>query len=116
LPVDDVASYLAAADAGSESLMRLEEELNVLQAALEQEQARQHRLMQDRDLAQEVYNALNSKRLELTLQRTAASREVRLAAAATPPDNPVPGMSLILTGAAFGIAGFLLAMTIALLA
>jgi uncharacterized protein involved in exopolysaccharide biosynthesis len=115
-PVDDLESYLAAIDVSAQPILKLEEELRTLSATIEQKRTVQERLIKERDLAEEAYNTLNTKLLELTLQRTAAGREVRLASMANPPDNPVPGRSLLLIGLIFAIAGFFLAVVIAFLA
>jgi capsular polysaccharide biosynthesis protein len=115
-PPADLDNYLAATDVSDTPILHLEEEVRALQASLEKEQAQRDRIQHNRDVALESYNALNSKRVELTLRRTASNREVSLAATANPPDLPIPGVDWVVSTVAFAVAGFLLALIIAFLA
>lgn len=114
-PSDALVGYLEASDTTAQPIVALEAEIRTLRAALEQQRAQLERLQQERDQKVETYNSLSNKLLELTLQRTASGRELRLAAEATPPDYPVPLANPMTTGVTFGLAGFLLAVVIAFL-
>jgi hypothetical protein len=115
-PLDSLESYFAATETSAQPILQLEEELRQLEATLEHQQFQHDTLLYKRDKALEAYNTLSNKLLELTLQRTAANREVRFAAAANPPDRPIPSTSWVSASSAFGLVGFVLAIIIALLA
>ena len=115
-PLDSMETYFAATEAGAEPILQLEAEIRELRAQLEHQTAESATLVNNRDKALEAYNALNNKLLELTLQSTAANREVRFAAAATVPEMPMPITDWKMIGAAFGIAGLLLAIAVSLFA
>lgn len=114
-PLDILQGYLETAESSEQPIFELEEELKQLQALQENQNAQRQTLLQQRDMALESYTTLNTKLLELTLQRTATNREVRLASPANPPDRPEPGISLLWAGVS-GVLGFFLALTIVLLA
>jgi capsular polysaccharide biosynthesis protein len=115
-PSDELESYLAAVDVGSQPIQKLEDEVRTLTTTLEAGQAKYDRFVRERDMALQAYNTLNSKLLELTLQRTVANREVRFAAAANSPDAPIPHTSSVLIALVFGMVGFVVAVGIALIA
>ena len=115
-PTTDLDIYLNAIDSNTQPIQQLEEDLRGLQAELENKRARNAQLMQERDTALEAYKSLNNKLLELSLERTAAGREVGLASTATPPDYPIQNTGFATVGAVLGLAGFFLASIIAFLA
>lgn len=88
----------------------LEAEIRQLKSELEFEQAKLRELSQQRDLAWSTLTTVNSKVTELTVSKAAAGSEVRFAAEAVPPIEPIPGPSLILAIAAGGMAGLMLAI------
>lgn len=98
---DDAAFRAAAAP--------LETRLRELKAEYEALRARSVQLTQARDLALDAYKTVNSKLAELTVTRAAAGSEVRFAAPAVAPANPVPGFSLLLALALGAVVGLLLA-------
>lgn len=98
-----------------ESITQLEDRLKTLQSQLEEQGAISRQVSQLRDLAWESYTALSNKRAELTLERAAANSEVRLGAAAIPPDQPVEWVSLSLSVLLAGVIGLLLAIFLAFL-
>lgn len=110
-PLDLVQGYLETAQASEEPILNLEEEIKTLQANQENQTAQRQLLLQRRDLALEAFNTLNNKLLELTLQRAATNREVRLASSANPPDLPEPGLSLY-WAAVIGVLGFCFALVL----
>ncbi len=87
----------------------LYDEIRQLQAQIEAENAQNVRLSQQRDLSWETYKALSNKIAELSLTRAASGSEVRFAALAVPPDDPVKGPSLSVAVLGGGFIGFLLA-------
>ena len=103
-------------DALNQSVSQLHEEIRRLRSELEAEQARERQLVQARDLSWETLSALKNKVAELTLARAASSSEVRLAAAAVEPADPVPGFSLLMSVALAGMMGLLLSIFIAFVA
>lgn len=115
-PTTDLDIYLNAIDSNTQPIQQLEEELRGLQAELENKRARNEQLMQERNTALEAYTSLNNKLLELSLERTAAGREVGLASTATPPDYPIPNPGFPTIGAKLGLGGFFFASLIAFLA
>lgn len=98
-----------------ESITQLEDRLKTLQSQLEEQDAISRQVSQLRNLAWESYTALSNKRAELTLERAAANSEVRLGAAAIPPDQPVERVSLSLSVLLAGVIGLLLAIFLAFL-
>lgn len=98
-----------------ESITQLEDRLKTLQSQLGEQDAISRQVSQLRDLAWESYTALSNKRAELTLERAAANSEVRLGAAAIPPDQPVERVSLSLSVLLAGVIGLLLAIFLAFL-
>jgi uncharacterized protein involved in exopolysaccharide biosynthesis len=91
-------------DALGTTIRQLIAEVRALKSELAAETARSQELTQQRDLAWETLKTLNSKVAELTLARAAASSEVRLAAPAVMPTQPVEGESLTRI-ALFALAG-----------
>ncbi len=88
----------------------LETEIQELQSQLAKEEARKRQLTQQRDLAWSTFTTLSNKVAELELADTTINSEVRFAAPAIPPAEPVEGPSLILTTALAGVVGFMLAV------
>lgn len=99
----------------TESIVQLEERLKALQSQLEEQNAVSQQVTQQRDLAWESFTALSNKQAELTLERAAANSEVRLGAAAIPPDEPVQGVSLSISVLLAGVVGLLAAIFLAFL-
>ena len=95
---------------------QIENEIRELKSQLETEQAKQKELNQQRDLAWSTFTTISNKVAELRLSRAAAGSEVRFAAAAVAPQDPVDGPSLVLAVAAGGILGLFLATVYAFLA
>jgi hypothetical protein len=118
LELSELPDMAAEIDDGvlNESLSQLHDEIKGLRAQLEAEQARERQLAQARDLAWETLTALKNKVAELSLARAAASSEVRLAAPAVVPVEPVPGLGLLVAVALAGMVGLLAAVFMALMA
>jgi capsular polysaccharide biosynthesis protein len=108
---DEVAALTGSAEdaAFREAVAPLEVRLRELKAEYEALRARSVQLTQARDLALDAYKTVNSKLAELTVTRAAAGSEVRFAAPAVAPANPVPGFSLLLALALGAVVGLLLA-------
>lgn len=116
---DDLQALADAADGDqplAETIAGMEEAIRFLDAALEAERAEETRLTQERDLALQALGAINSKSAELTLLRAAGSSEVRFAAPAVPPVNPIGRLSWLLVAAAAGVAGFFMGVLVAFVA
>jgi succinoglycan biosynthesis transport protein ExoP len=94
----------------------LYDEIRQLQARIESENAQNVRLSQQRDLSWETYKALSSKIAELSLAIAASGSEVRFAALAVPPADPVKGPSLVIAVLGGGFIGFLVAALYAFIA
>ncbi|MBX2997330.1 MAG: hypothetical protein KF893_02375 [Caldilineaceae bacterium] len=114
--IEDLAAYESAAQTVNQSLDLMEAELQDLRAQYESRTARQQQLTQQRDLAWSTFTTLSNKNVELNLSNTAANSEVRFAAPAVPPVDPVEGTSLLMTVALAAVVGNLLAIFIAFLA
>jgi uncharacterized protein involved in exopolysaccharide biosynthesis len=114
--LEDLAAYESAAQTVNQSLDVMEAELQDLRSQYEARTARQQQLAQQRDLAWSTFTTLSNKNVELSLSNTAANSEVRFAAPAVPPVDPVPGTSLLMTVALAALVGNLLAIFIAFLA
>jgi len=87
----------------------------MLQSQLEEQNAINQQVTQQRDLMWESFTALSNKQAELTLERAAANSEVRRGTPAIPPDEPVQGVSLLLSVMLAGVVGLLLAIFLAFL-
>jgi capsular polysaccharide biosynthesis protein len=99
-----------------EEILRIEQELQVLQSRLESEKAQRQLLAERRDLAWTTWKTLENKSTELALTTNAANSEVRFAAPAIPPQNPIKGPSLLVSTALAAVVGFILAIFIAFFA
>jgi hypothetical protein len=100
----------------SQKLADLQAGLRTLKMQQEAVIAQQLQLTQLRDLAWETFKTLNNKVAELNLTRAAANSEVRFAANAVPPADPVEGISLVLAAIAAATAGLGIAIVVALMA
>ncbi len=100
----------------SQAIAQLEGEVQGLKAQLEAETARGRELTQARDLNWETLKTLNSKVAELNLARAAAGSEVRLAASAIPPAEPVPTVRLLMVAGAAGAMALMLSIFVAFVA
>ena len=98
------------------AIASLEAEIRSLRSELEAVQATQRELVQQRDLAWSTFTTVNNKVAELSVAKAAASSEVRFAAEAIPPLDPIKGPSTLLAVVAGGMAGLILAMLYALIA
>jgi len=99
----------------TESIIQLEDRLKTLQSQLEEQSAIRQQVTQQRDLTWESFTALSTKLAELKLERAAANSEVRLGASAIAPDEPVRGVSLLLSVLLAGVVGLLVAIFTAFL-
>jgi uncharacterized protein involved in exopolysaccharide biosynthesis len=98
------------------TIAAMEEQVRSLKANLEAQRAEETRLLQERDLALESLRAVSSKIAELSLSRAAGSSEVRFAAPAVPPSDPIGGLSVALVVAAAAVAGLFLGVVVAFVA
>lgn len=114
--LEDLPAYTAAAEPLLQAIDRLEKEIQALEAQQEAESARRQQLLQNRDLAWSTLITLQNKDAEFDLTVTATNSEVRLAAPAVEPVEPVRGPSLLTTTALAGIVGGMLAVFIAFFA
>ncbi len=97
------------------TIHELEEELQLLRSQLEAETSAEQRLSQQRDLAWNTFDTLSNKVAELSLERTAVNREVRLASPAVMPMAPIAGFSALYAAAIGGVTGLLVGIFVALL-
>ncbi|MEM7532614.1 MAG: hypothetical protein AAF639_10590, partial [Chloroflexota bacterium] len=114
--VELIPTYIANATPLNQAIQQLEDEILALEEVLESETARERQLTQARDLAWDTYTTLNNKVAELNLTLTAANSEVRLAAPAIPPIDPLPVASLSISLPLAAVAGFILAIMMVILA
>lgn len=105
----------ATTDASITTFTSIYAEIRRLQSEIEAETARKTQFEQQRNLSWEAYKALSSKVAELNLTRAASSSEVRFAAPAVPPPEPVKGISLVMGTGAAGFVGLFLALMVAFL-
>ncbi len=91
------------------------EELRQLKSEVEAQTAQRTQLEQQRNLDWETYKALNNKVAELTLTRAAAGSEVRFAAPAVEPAEPVKGLNLLLGVGITAFIGLFMALVVAFL-
>ncbi len=103
-------------DSVAQTVAQLEKGKLSLKAQLEAEKARQLRLTQQRDLTWDTLKTLSNKVAELNLARAANGSEVRLAAPAVVPVDPVERINLLLALAAAAVVGLMLAVIITALA
>jgi uncharacterized protein involved in exopolysaccharide biosynthesis len=92
-------------------ITQLEQEIQGLQAELEDQQSQLRELQQTRDLAWETYDTLARKLTEEQLASQATGTEVRLATRAMVPERPVAVSKILISGGA-GIAAVILAVMI----
>ena len=105
-----------AEDTLASTLDQLDRTIQELRAEYAAEDAELQLLVQSRNLAWEAYTALSRKAIELGIEQSAATTEVRMGSAAIPPSKPVAGPSLIVTSALAFAIGLLLAIFLALIA
>jgi uncharacterized protein involved in exopolysaccharide biosynthesis len=96
---------LQSTDTETNPLQATLEALSVSQAQLEEEQARQRQLVQQRDVNWQAFQALSGKVSELTLAQAAASSEVRLGSGAVPPVESIKRVNLLISVIIAGIVG-----------
>lgn len=96
-------------------ILTLEQEIQRLSALLEAENTQARQLTQQRDLAWNAYDTLSNKAVELTLERTAANREVRAGTPATVPLAPIPERSPLLAAVIGGVLGLFFGISLAFL-
>lgn len=106
LPGNSTAAWVA----------QLHAEVRQLKSELEADIARQRELAELRDFHWETLKTLYNKMAELDLLRAAANSEVRLAALAVAPSNPLPSLDLLVTVGLAGFVGLTLAVLLAFLA
>lgn len=97
-------------------LVEIDGDIQALRAELAAEQAREQFLTQRRDLAWNTYDALSNKVAELSMERSAANREVQLGSPAIPPLQPVQEVSLRTTAVIGGAVGLVVGLITAFLA
>ena len=114
--LEDIPSYTAAAEPLIQAINKLDTEIQALEAQLESESARQRQLTQLRDLAWESFKTLSAKKAELNLAQSATNSEVRMAAQAVPPIEPIKGPSLLMSIPIAGIVGLMLGIFVAFVA
>ena len=114
--LEDIPSYTAAAEPLIQAINKLDTEIQGLEAQLESESARQRQLTQLRDLAWETFKTLSTKKAELDLAQSATNSEVRLAAPAVEPIEPIQGPSLLMSIPIAGIVGLMLGIFVAFIA
>ncbi len=100
----------------NQNIDALQREIQLSKAQFEAERSRQLQLKQNRDLAWTTLVSLRNKIAELKLSAAAANSEVRLAAQAIAPVDPVPGPGLIRTVFLAAVVGFMLGVGIAFFA
>ena len=86
--LENVIAYSTGDQTMTKAVDQLQQEVNQLQAQLEQENAKKQDLTQARDLAWSTYTTLANKVAEVTVASQAKGSVVRLAVPAVPPDQP----------------------------
>jgi uncharacterized protein involved in exopolysaccharide biosynthesis len=109
----DISS--AISDTHEQLLAQLESDIRTLQAAVSAETALQQQLVHQRDLAWTTFDTVGNKLQELILLRSSANTEVRVGNPALIPNSPEPTMSPLMPTVVLGLAGFFLAVVLALL-
>ena len=92
--LEAVLAFAAAAEPLVEALSKLEDEIDQLQAQLEQERASRQELTRARDLAWETYSTLARKVEEVGVASAVTGTEVRVAIPAVEPRAPVSRKTL----------------------
>lgn len=113
--LDNLTSFETVTTSLDQTLEVLEAELQDLRSLYEARTARQQQLVQQRDLAWTTFTTLSNKSVELNLSNTAANSEVRFAAPAIPPVEPVEEFSLTMIMILAAVLGGVLALFVALL-
>jgi uncharacterized protein involved in exopolysaccharide biosynthesis len=106
--IEDPADYVNA------TVVRLEKEVQALEAELEAQQAQERELRSQRDLAWESYQTLARREAELRVDREVPSSEVRFASPAAVPQDPASPQRLRNTALA-GVVGGMLGVFVAFL-
>lgn len=114
--LEDIPTYTAAAEPLIQAINKLDTEIQALEAKLEAESARQRQLTQLRDLAWETFKTLSTKKAELNLAQSATNSEVRMAAPAVSPLEPIKGPRLLVSIPIAGIVGLMVGLLGALVA
>lgn len=112
----DLWSSLTANRAAQATIATLEQEVQLLKAELETEQAHVRQLTDRRDLSRTTLQSVSSKVAELTLAQAAASSQVRFAAPATAPIEATNAGGGLLAAVLGGLSGLLLGVVVAFLA
>lgn len=98
----------------AEDSTQLLQDVNQLQAQLEQENSKKQQLTQARDLAWSTYATLSNKAAEIRVAQQAQGTVVRMASAALEPQDPVQP-SWLLFGALATVAGLVLGIAFAVI-
>lgn len=116
--LEDLPAYTAAAEPLTQAIDQLESDIQSLEARQEAESSRRRQLAQRRDLAWSTLTTLKNKNAELNLSAVTVNSEVRLAAPAVEPIEPVVvgGLRLMTTTVLAGIVGLMLAVFVAFFA
>ena len=116
--LEDLPAYTAAAEPLTQAIDQLESDIQSLEARQEAESSRRRQLAQRRDLAWSTLTILKNKNAELNLSAVTVNSEVRLAAPAVEPIEPVVvgGLRLMTTTVLAGIVGLMLAVFVAFFA
>ncbi len=112
--LEDLPAYTAVAEPLSRAIDKLENEIDQLQAQLEQESTTKQELTRARDLAWETYSTLARKVAEVGVASAMTGTEVRFAIPAVEPRFPVSRKILQNTVLA-GMVGLMLAAGVAFL-
>jgi len=114
--LEDIPNYSTATAPLSAAIGDLEDEVQELQARREAESSRRTLLIAERDLAAKTLTTLQNKIAELQLAETAPTSEVRFAAPALPPIEPVPVLSTALIAVAGAAGGLMAGIVLAIIA
>lgn len=112
--LEEIPNYTAAAAPITQAIVKLEDEIDAFEAQLEAEQARKKELVRARDLAWEKYNALAAKVAEVDVASSITGTEVRFAAPALAPSEPVAPKKLM-NGILGGFVGLMFALGLVLI-
>ncbi|MEM7125468.1 MAG: hypothetical protein AAF702_04025 [Chloroflexota bacterium] len=112
--LEDIPEYTTSAQPLIQAIDKLDREIQALEAQLEAERSQERQLTQQRDLAWETFKTLSNKSTELNLAQSATNSEVRLAAPAVLPIEPLPDISILFSTATAGMLGLILGILVAL--
>jgi uncharacterized protein involved in exopolysaccharide biosynthesis len=112
--LEALPAYAAAAEPLTRAIDKLEDEIDQLQAQLEQENATKQELVRARDLAWETYSTLARKMAEVSISSAVTGTEVKFAISAVEPTFPI-GPSKKKNIVLAGIVGLMLSGGLALL-